>query len=54
MLDIDGAAGTASMSFTLNGKDMGVAFDGVKLAPAVERDAASGGGVLKVSRGRQD
>ncbi|CAM9355733.1 unnamed protein product [Pylaiella littoralis] len=34
LLEINGAAQTASMSFTLNGKDMGVAFDGVKLAPA--------------------
>lgn len=50
LLDIDGAAGTAAMSFTLNGKDMGVAFDGVKLARAVERGVASGGDLVKVSQ----
>lgn len=44
LLDVDGAAGTASMSFSLNGKDMGAAFDCVRLAPAAERDATSGGG----------
>ena len=51
LLDVDGAAGTASMSFTLNGKDMGAAFDGVKLAAAAERDvnAAAVGGLMKVS-----
>ncbi|CAN0162038.1 unnamed protein product, partial [Scytosiphon promiscuus] len=36
LLSIDGAAQTASMSFTLNGKDMGVAFSGVKIPPAAE------------------
>ena len=56
LLDIDGAAGTASMSFTLNGKSMGVAFDGVKLSPAAERgvDAAIIGGQMKVGRARQN
>lgn len=36
LLDIDASSQTASMGFTLNGKDMGVAFHGVELAPPAE------------------
>lgn len=36
LLEIDASSQTASMRFTLNGKDMGVAFHGVELAPPAE------------------
>lgn len=36
LLEIDASSQTASMRFTLNGKDMGVAFHGVELAPPTE------------------
>lgn len=36
LLEVDSVGQTASMSFMLNGKSMGVAFDSVKLAPPSE------------------
>lgn len=36
LLDIDAAGSTASMRYTLNGMDMGVAFRNVDLAPPAE------------------
>ncbi|CAM9271120.1 unnamed protein product [Ectocarpus sp. 6 AP-2014] len=50
LLEIDQASQTASMRFSLNGQDMGVAFDGVKLAPAAAEPGSSSLG-LKVEPG---
>lgn len=49
LLSVDGAAQTASMSFTLNGKDMGVAFSGVNIPPAADNPDGVSVAALKVT-----
>lgn len=47
LLEMDAAGQTASLSFALNGENMGVAFQDVQLAPALP----STGDLLKVRWG---